>query len=399
LPKLSSEEYEALKESIHKNGLYAPIIVNQDKIVLDGHHRLRACYELGIVPRFEINRQFEGDELSEREYVIEVNLRRRHLNEFQRGLIGFQLLEIERLKAKERMRMGGGSVHMNLPEKEKGQARDFVAKKVNLSSTTFQRILTIIPKISETDKSRLETGELTISQAYKKIIQQERRQAFYGSAKGEIPEHVQLIHSNFEACEDQFAEKIDAIITDPPYGAEYMDIWEKLGKFAQTVLKPNGLLIFYSGDNLLPEKLWIVNKFLKYFWMEIKIMEDTGSLYYVGDNKIYHRFKPTFIFYKDTLLLPETFAGHSDVYESHKRPEKAVHEWEQEVEYSIYLINKYLLKSTLVCDPMCGSGSTVEACIRTGHPVIGVDKDIESIKISEARCKKVQAEMEVKQHV
>jgi len=36
---LSTEEYQSLKESIEKNGLFVPIIINQDGVILDGHHR------------------------------------------------------------------------------------------------------------------------------------------------------------------------------------------------------------------------------------------------------------------------------------------------------------------------------------------------------------------------
>ena len=102
LPKLSSEEFEALKKSIREEGLHYPIIVNQDKIVLDGHHRLRVCKELGIEPRFEVWRSFEANPLLERKFVIEVNLRRRHLSEFQRAELAYPLLEIENELAKQR---------------------------------------------------------------------------------------------------------------------------------------------------------------------------------------------------------------------------------------------------------------------------------------------------------
>ena len=48
VPLLSSEEYESLKESIKENGLWLPILCNSEGIILDGHHRFRACIELGI---------------------------------------------------------------------------------------------------------------------------------------------------------------------------------------------------------------------------------------------------------------------------------------------------------------------------------------------------------------
>jgi ParB-like chromosome segregation protein Spo0J len=37
VPKLKLEEYQELKSSIAKNGLYHPIIINKDGFILDGH--------------------------------------------------------------------------------------------------------------------------------------------------------------------------------------------------------------------------------------------------------------------------------------------------------------------------------------------------------------------------
>jgi ParB-like chromosome segregation protein Spo0J len=47
VPPLSAEEYESLKESIKQNGLWVPIVVNSQGIILDGHHRFKVCQELG----------------------------------------------------------------------------------------------------------------------------------------------------------------------------------------------------------------------------------------------------------------------------------------------------------------------------------------------------------------
>ena len=51
VPPLSVEEYESLKQSINQNGLWVPIVVNSHGIILDGHHRFKACQELGIEPK------------------------------------------------------------------------------------------------------------------------------------------------------------------------------------------------------------------------------------------------------------------------------------------------------------------------------------------------------------
>ena len=105
LPKMSEEEFAELKLSIQEEGQHYAIIVNEDLEVLDGHHRYRACLELSIEPDFEV-RKFD-DKLLEKKFVIEANLRRRHLNNFQLVELAVPLLEIEKALAKQRQSKGG----------------------------------------------------------------------------------------------------------------------------------------------------------------------------------------------------------------------------------------------------------------------------------------------------
>jgi ParB-like chromosome segregation protein Spo0J len=48
VPKLSKNEFEELISSIKEKGLWDPIITNDKGVILDGHHRWRACKLLGI---------------------------------------------------------------------------------------------------------------------------------------------------------------------------------------------------------------------------------------------------------------------------------------------------------------------------------------------------------------
>src|SRR5215208_1392618 len=95
---LSKLEYDILKNSIITNGLHLPIIINQDKVILDGHNRLKICQELGIEPKFEI-KKFK-DPLQEKEFVIEINLKRRHLNNFQIAELEYKMKEIYKERAR-----------------------------------------------------------------------------------------------------------------------------------------------------------------------------------------------------------------------------------------------------------------------------------------------------------
>lgn len=62
LPVLSAEEFSALEADILVNGCYAPITVNQDLVVVDGHNRYRICQEHDLPFRMQV---FQFDDLLE----------------------------------------------------------------------------------------------------------------------------------------------------------------------------------------------------------------------------------------------------------------------------------------------------------------------------------------------
>jgi ParB-like chromosome segregation protein Spo0J len=180
LPKMSDEEFAELKASIKTEGQLYPIVANEDLQVLDGHHRYRACVELGIEPDFEV-RKFE-DKLLEKKFVIEANLRRRHLNNFQLVELGMPLLEIEKELAKKRQAAGGKkgrNIQLGLAPDDakpvfKSKATAAVAKKAGISTRTFERGKKILEKASEEDKQKLREGKTSISKVYREIAASER---------------------------------------------------------------------------------------------------------------------------------------------------------------------------------------------------------------------------------
>lgn len=87
LPALTADEYQALKASIAQVGVLQPVVVTENGTIIDGHHRVRACAELGIdYPTVTLA---EMDEESRVAQVIALNLARRHLTpEQKRHLVG-----------------------------------------------------------------------------------------------------------------------------------------------------------------------------------------------------------------------------------------------------------------------------------------------------------------------
>jgi ParB-like chromosome segregation protein Spo0J len=83
LPDLTEDEYEALKADIAERGVQVPVERDETGAVLDGHHRIRACEELGITEYPTIIRTGMTDD-EKRQHVLALNLDRRHLTGEQR---------------------------------------------------------------------------------------------------------------------------------------------------------------------------------------------------------------------------------------------------------------------------------------------------------------------------
>jgi N6-adenosine-specific RNA methylase IME4 len=167
LPKLPQAELEALKRSIREHGLYYPIDANPQGIILDGHQRYMVCKELGIEPRYRI-RKFDNA-LLEKAFVIEANLDRRQLNDFQKVELSIPLLEIEAKLAG--MREKGGTL---APNGARGKAVEIVAKKAGVSSRTYERAKKVIESAPENIKAQAREGRLSINYAYSYVKRRER---------------------------------------------------------------------------------------------------------------------------------------------------------------------------------------------------------------------------------
>lgn len=186
--KMFPEFYEALKDSIKRRGLLVPIEVMPDGTVVDGHHRLRICKELGIEPRIKVLEHIKTVEEAKR-YTTIVNAVRRHLTDFQRAKMALVLYEEEKKKAKEREALSG-----KLKEKVAsieatfGKAAEIVAQQFGLSRTQFERCLTIMQKAPQEIQDLVEDEKIAIYSAYTLVqllenedypVPEEKKKEFY----------------------------------------------------------------------------------------------------------------------------------------------------------------------------------------------------------------------------
>jgi len=226
--------------------------------------------------------------------------------------------------------------------------------------------------------------------------------------------------------------KIDAIITDPPYGTTackwdsvipFNEMWERLNK----LIKPNGAIVLF-GSEPFSSKLRCSNlKNYKYDWIWDKVSTSSGVL---AKKRPLNAHETISIFYfKQTTYNPQMQKGKKwsrggkikkspEVYGNVKcigKPQNdttdmkypkqiitfssanrnnRVHPTQKPVALMEYLVKTYTNEGETVLDFTMGSGSTGVACKNLNRNFIGIELDKKYFKIAQERLN--QAEEKIK---
>ena len=252
IPAQSDQEYQSLKQSIKENGFWGsnPIAINSEGIILDGHHRHRACQELGIELRTTFTKimQFEN-KLQEKLFVINSNLRRRHLNSFQKVELALSSKSILQEIAKRNESLGGKGVRNLTPL---GRVDREIGKLAGVSYDSVRKV-ELISKIARKELLiKLRSGGESINGAYSKIIKDQRRHELTIKAasrsitsKSNCNDRFQLLNNDFRRVKVINDNSVDLIFTDPPYAEKDLSIYSDLAKFADRTLVQNGSIVTY----------------------------------------------------------------------------------------------------------------------------------------------------------
>jgi ParB-like chromosome segregation protein Spo0J len=173
---LSDDEKKTLRESIAKDGLFVPIIVNQDGVILDGHHRYKILQELGKIPVSPDKIQIKhfDDPLYEKLFVIDINLNRRQLNDYQKSrLILLKkpvLKEIAEQNSKTNLKQGDKVLESpSVKNLTVGRIDDKLGEEIGVSYGTIRKVELIEEKATEEQKQKLENNKASIDKVFKEL--------------------------------------------------------------------------------------------------------------------------------------------------------------------------------------------------------------------------------------
>jgi len=159
-------EFQGLAEDIKRNGLRHPIVLHDGKI-LDGRRRYLACRKMGVSPKFSA---WDGKG-SAVDYVISVNVHRRHLNKSQLAVAALRLLPMLEAEAKDRQRLsnGRGKREAKRCATSKGKATAQAAKRVGCSARYVEwakKVQSLKPNLI----AQVDAGKLSIKEAHEIVL-------------------------------------------------------------------------------------------------------------------------------------------------------------------------------------------------------------------------------------
>ena len=242
-------------------------------------------------------------------------------------------------------------------------------------------------------------------------------------------ENIQLYHGDCLEIMDKLIEqgiKVDAIITDPPYGTivckwnniiPFDEMWKRLN----LLIKPNGAIVLFGNEPFTSRLICSNLKGFKYRWdwnkkipsgigyakyRPMQQTEDIAVFTKNGEKTIYNpqmmkRDKPiksggnklkenscsTLVGIDTTNEYKKTYEykNPTTLIEFDKVRKGSVHPTQKPVDLLEYLIKTYTLENEIVLDFTMGSGSAGVACLNTNRKFIGIELDEKYFEIAKNR--------------
>jgi hypothetical protein len=207
--------------------------VNQNGIILDGHHRYKACQELGVEPKTLV-REFK-DKLDEQLFVIDCNLIQRQLNNFQKTELALKSKPMLEAIVKRNESLGGkgGKGDRNLTPL--GRVDETIGERAGVSRDTVRKVQKILENeksITDKTKEDLRLGKVSINEVYEIVELDQEHQLLYQKylqaseelkkSSAEIDNQPKRTKQETDRLRAQEKEKLWAEISKP-----YINYFEK----------------------------------------------------------------------------------------------------------------------------------------------------------------------------
>lgn len=187
IPPLTVEEYDGLEKSILSEGCRDALVLWGD-ILVDGHNRYEIC-TAHDVPFQTVQKDFT-DRNDAKLWMMQNQLARRNLNDFQRIEITHKCEDAVKAKAKERQ---GTRTDINMVEIfPQSKARDELGAMAGVSGKTYEHAVTVMEEAPEPVVEATRQNALSINAAYQvtRMEPEQQQEVVERIENGEKPKDV-----------------------------------------------------------------------------------------------------------------------------------------------------------------------------------------------------------------
>lgn len=187
---------------------------------------------------------------------------------------------------------------------------------------------------------------------------------------------VEVRHGDLRAVLDDLAGTVDAIVTDPPYPADYIEEFDALGAVAARLLKPDGVLVAMVGQTHLPAYLERLGRYLDYRWCCAYLTD--GPATRIHGRAVGTKWKPLLVYGGSRFLTQDVLSSQHD--------DKRHHHWGQSESGFAEIVERFTDPDDLVVDPFLGGGTTGVVCRDLGRRFVGCDVDAAAVSAARERA-------------
>lgn len=375
IPALTAEEFKQLEDNCLAEGIREKIIT-WNGFIIDGHNRYEIATRWNLDYETE-SKHFKNEE-AVKEWMILNQFGRRNLTLYQRTVLALELEGLFKEKAKDSKSekvshfRQTGEVLANLP---KPDTRKELSKVANVGERTISMVKKIEEKAPDEIKAKLQTGEVSINQAYKEIKKEEKQREKEEKRKEQeliiqsiennpLKDIETIIEKGWYKVGNQFLyygsntdkefiaklPKAKFAFADPPYNAgvdewDFNFKWELdyLQDFADIVaVTPGGwnACNFYKETKM--NYIWEM-----FCWISNGMTHGRCGYANVIKTAIFGNVKPKISqdFWKITIKTSES--------------EDTKHKGRKPYDFMIHLIDLFTNEKDVIIDPFAGSGTTL----------------------------------------
>jgi site-specific DNA-methyltransferase (adenine-specific) len=404
IPPLTAEEFKQLEQNCLDEGIREKIIT-WDGFIIDGHNRFEIATRWNLEYQTE-NKHFENEN-DVKIWMIDNQNGRRNLTDGWKYKLQQNRKEIL-LEKHEQDRKNNRVSNVDTQEKnsESGKTRKQIAKALDWSTGKVAMADIVFKKATPELEEKVLNNEVTINQAYQEIKKEEKKAEYKEKVleariETKINESIKQGNS-LEILETLEDGCIDIVLTDPPYGIDYVsnrstdenaitkrgllndgkdeafDLLDKTCEILQRKTAVNSHLYFFCSWSVFSKFEAIISK---YFTIKTPIVWDKGNKG-SGDLENDWGNQTEIIIYcvKGKKLINNRRGNLISVARLHTS--KMIHPTQKPNELIKEILEVSFNEGDFIVDPFMGSGSTIKVCQELKAKCLGIELDKEMFNIA-----------------